>query len=112
MQEIYGLLIKESGGPYTSSSQSTDPRNKRQLYNVNLKRRRESESNDTVGIVPYIIFVTWVIDSCYRNKSLIGNDSGHHPVILGPVLFHFAKDDQTSPGLLWNYKLAIPRREN
>ena len=37
----------------------------------------------------------WVTDSCYRNKRLIGNDSGHHPVFLGPALFHFTKKDQT-----------------
>ena len=37
----------------------------------------------------------WVTDSCYRNKRLIGNDSGHHPVFLGPALFHFTKEDQT-----------------
>ena len=37
----------------------------------------------------------WVTDSCYRNKRLIGNDSGHHLVFLAPVLFHFKKDDQT-----------------
>ena len=37
----------------------------------------------------------WVTDSCYRNKRLIGNDSGHHLVFLGPVLFYFKKDDQT-----------------
>ena len=46
VEETYDLLIKESVGPYTSSSQSTEPRNKRQLYNVNLKRQRESEPND------------------------------------------------------------------
>ena len=38
VQETYDLLIKESGGPYASSSQSTEPRNKRRLCNVNLKR--------------------------------------------------------------------------
>ena len=37
----------------------------------------------------------WVTDSCYRNKRLIGNDSGHHPVLLGPASFHFTKEDQT-----------------
>ena len=37
----------------------------------------------------------WVTDSYYRNKRLIGNDSGHHPVFLGPPLFHFTEDDQT-----------------
>ena len=31
VQETYDLLIKESGGPYASSSQSTEPCNKRQL---------------------------------------------------------------------------------
>ena len=36
-----------------------------------------------------------VTDSCYRNKRQIRNGSGHHPVFLGPVLFHFTKDDQT-----------------
>ena len=37
----------------------------------------------------------WVTESCYRDKRLIGDDSGHHIVFLGPVLFHFKKDDQT-----------------
>ena len=37
----------------------------------------------------------WVTDSCYRNKRIIGNCSGQHPVFLGPVLFHFTKDDQS-----------------
>ena len=46
VQETCDLLIKESGGPYASSSRSTEPRNKRQLYNVNLKRQRESKLND------------------------------------------------------------------
>ena len=46
VQETYDLLIKESGGPYASSSRSTEPRYKRQLYNVNLKRQRESKLND------------------------------------------------------------------
>ena len=39
MQGTYDLQIKESGGAYASSSQSTVPRNKRQLYNVNLERQ-------------------------------------------------------------------------
>ena len=43
-QETYDLLIKESHRPYPSFSQSTC--NKWQLYNVNLKRWRESEPND------------------------------------------------------------------
>ena len=29
VEETYDLLTKESGGPYASSSQSTEPRNKR-----------------------------------------------------------------------------------
>ena len=37
----------------------------------------------------------WVTDSCYRNKRLIENHSGHDPVFLGPVIFHFTKDNQT-----------------
>ena len=37
----------------------------------------------------------WVNDSYYRNKRLSGNDSVHHPVFLGPVLFHFTKVDLT-----------------
>ena len=36
-----------------------------------------------------------VTDSCYQNKRLIGNDSGHHSVFLGPAFFHFIKEDQT-----------------
>ena len=39
VQGTYDLLIKESGGAYASSSQSTVPCNKRQLYNVNLERQ-------------------------------------------------------------------------
>ena len=50
VQETYDLVIKESGGPYALSSQSMEPRNKCQLYNGNLKRRRESEPNDAGDI--------------------------------------------------------------
>ena len=152
VQETYDLMIKESGGPNASPSQSTEPRNKRQLYNVNLKRlREESKPNDagdvdndlsrllrdlrSMHVVQIIIdkkhcyffylstkrkiedFVKlcctgqntsvlgtdttynlcdmWVTDLCYQNKRLIRNYSGHHPVFLGPFLFHFTKDNQT-----------------
>ena len=37
VQETYDLLIKDSAGPYAFSAQSAEPRNKCQLYNVNLK---------------------------------------------------------------------------
>lgn len=37
----------------------------------------------------------WVTDSSYRNKRIIGNVSGEHPVFLGPALFHFTKDEKT-----------------
>ena len=50
VQDTYDLLIKESGGPYASSSQSTEPPNKRQLYNVNLERQKESKPNDAGDI--------------------------------------------------------------
>ena len=40
-QETYDLLIKESGGSYALSSQSTEPHNERQLY--------ESEKTGDVG---------------------------------------------------------------
>ena len=151
VQKTYDLLIKESGGPYGLSSQSTERRNKRQPYNVNLKRRRQSRLNDAVDVgddlssllrdlksmhvvetiivkryccffylsterqveevvkfcctvqnisvlgidTTYNLCNMWVTDSSYQNKRLIGYDSGRHPVFLGPVLFHFTKDDQT-----------------
>ena len=37
----------------------------------------------------------WVTDSCYKNKRLINNLTGNHPVFLGPLLFHFTKDEST-----------------
>ena len=40
------MLIKESGGPHALSSQSMEPRKKCQLYNLNLKRQRESKPID------------------------------------------------------------------
>ena len=43
VQETYDLLIKDSAGPYAFSAQSTEPRNKCQLYNVNLKSWRQSK---------------------------------------------------------------------
>ena len=54
VHETYDLLIKESGGPYASSSQSAGPCNKCQLYNVNLKRRRQSKSNDASDVGDYL----------------------------------------------------------
>ena len=143
------MLTKKSGRPYASSSQSTEPHNKGELFDVNLKRQRKSKPNDagdvgddlssllrdlksmhvaktiivkkrcyffylsTEGQVEdvvkfcctgqntsvraidttYNLCDMCVTDSCYRNKRLIGNDSGHHPVFLGPALFHFTKKD-------------------
>ena len=38
----------------------------------------------------YNRYEMWVTDSCYRNKRLIGNDSGHHPVFW-ELFFPFYK---------------------
>ena len=67
VQETYDLLIKESGGPYASSSQSTEPRNKRQLYNVNLKRRRESKPNDAGDVGDDLSSLLSEINACCRD---------------------------------------------
>ena len=37
----------------------------------------------------------WVTDTCYKNKCLVNNKTGNHPAFLGPLLFHFTKDDTT-----------------
>ena len=50
----------------------------------------------------------WVADSCYQNKRLIENASGHHPVLLGPALFHFTKDDQTFTWLALKLQASNP----
>ena len=36
----------------------------------------------------------WVTDSCYRNARIV-NATGNHPVFLGPLMFHFTKDEST-----------------
>ena len=37
----------------------------------------------------------WVTDTSYRNRRLVSTRSGDHPVHLGPVMFHFSKDEET-----------------
>ena len=79
---------------------------KKRFYFFYLSTERQAEdlvkfcctgqNTSVLGIdTTYNLCDMWVTDSCYRNKRLIGSDSGHHPVFLGPVLFHFTKDDQT-----------------
>ena len=54
------------------------------------------QNTSVLGIdIMYNLCDMWVIDSCYRNKRLIRNDSGHHPVFFSTDLFHFTKEDQT-----------------
>ena len=67
VQETYDLMIKESGGPNASPSQSTEPRNKRQLYNVNLKRRRESKPNDAGDVGDDRSSLLSEINACCRD---------------------------------------------
>jgi len=45
VQYVYDTILKESGGPLRSNSQSSEPRDKRQLYNQNSKRKRCTENN-------------------------------------------------------------------
>lgn len=37
----------------------------------------------------------WMTDTCYRNKRLINPKTKGHPVFLGPMMFHFTKDEGT-----------------
>ena len=146
-------MLNESGGPYHSSSQSHEPRDKKQLYNIlyDLKRSnskgKESQnpksdellammehqrmgngiesiivkekayyyfmsskrqiadvvkfccSNDNISVLgidtTFNLCDLWITDSCYKNKRLIKNSTNNHPVFLGPLIFHFTKDDST-----------------
>ena len=42
-----------------------------------------------------IIYVMWVTAFLYRNKRLLMNIFGAHPVYLGPTSLHFTKYTQT-----------------
>ena len=37
----------------------------------------------------------WITDSCYKNGRLVHNATGDHPAYLGPLLFHFTKEEFT-----------------
>ena len=35
----------------------------------------------------------WITDTSYRNKRLINRESGKNPIFVGPMMFHFTKDE-------------------
>ena len=35
----------------------------------------------------------WITDTSYRNKRLINQESGKNPIFVGPMMFHFTKDE-------------------
>ena len=37
----------------------------------------------------------WITDTSYRNKRLLNSGRRKHPVFLGPMIIHFAKDENT-----------------
>ena len=37
----------------------------------------------------------WVTDTSYRNHRVMSTRNKKHPVALGPVMFHFAKEEET-----------------
>jgi len=151
---VYDQVLQSSGGPYASTSQSQEPRDKKQLYNQlhQLKDKLEKSNTNTNKEKPdeflamvnemknnkmiqsiivkesaYFYFMCssrqiediikfccsdkdscvfsvdttfnlcdlWVTDSSYRNKRIISNSTGDSPVFLGPLLFHFTKDEPT-----------------
>lgn len=142
--------MQESGGPYESSSQSKEPRDKKQLYNqsYNLSKSRietkEQKSDEVMELIAeqrknkmiqsivvkenaYFFFMCtsrqiedivsfccvdnnievlgidttfnlcdlWITDTCYKNKRLVNIRTGNNPVFLGPLIFHFTKDEDT-----------------
>ena len=35
-----------------------------------------------------------ITDTSYRNKRLLNRTTGKHPVLLGPVMLHFSKNEK------------------
>ena len=67
----------------------------RQIEDIVQLCCRETESS-VLGIdTTFNLCNLWVTDSCYKNDRIVHNVTGNHPVFLGPLLFHFTKDEST-----------------
>ena len=67
----------------------------RQIEDIVQLCCRETESS-VLGIdTTFNLCNLWVTDSCYKNDRIVHNVTGNHPAFLGPLLFHFTKDEST-----------------
>ena len=69
----------------------------KQLRDIELFCCNENDSDSSVlGIdTTFKLCDLWLTDTSYRNKRLVSRRSGKHPVFMGPVMFHFSKDEPT-----------------
>ena len=50
----------------------------------------------------------WITDTTYRNKRLVRCRTGKHPVLLGPTMFHFTKNEATFRRFCCEFLAANP----
>ena len=50
----------------------------------------------------------WLTDTCFQNKRLINPKTQKNPVFLGPMFFHFTKDEETF--LRFGIELFVSRK--
>ena len=54
------------------------------------------DHNEVLGVdTTFNLCDLWITDTCYKNKRLVNIRTGNNPVFLGPLLFHFTKDETT-----------------
>ena len=75
MQYVYYKLLDESDGPLKSKSQSSEPRDKRQIYSQNAKRKcqenNKGENNDDLSdLLPQLKSI-YVAESIAIKKNLL-----------------------------------------
>ena len=77
VQAVYKTVFAEAGGPLRSSSQSFEPRDTKQIYTINAKRKKQGEkersadnSDDLTNIIRRIASLQ-VVQSIVTNKDVI-----------------------------------------
>ena len=73
VQYVYDKLLDESGGPLKSKSQSSEPRDKRQIYSQNAKRKRQGnekgEDDDDLSHLLRQLKSIYVVESIVIKKN-------------------------------------------
>ena len=85
---IQSILIKENAYYFFMCS-------RRQIEDI-ISFCCTGVDSEVLGIdTTYNLCDMWVTDSCYKDKRLVSNTTGNHPIFLGPLIFHFTKDKDT-----------------